>query len=186
MLHRCTNPVIAAVWPLLAKLDTPARAVEHSAEVKEVAAAAGRSERAAGVLAAAKWFVAHPESLESWETMTNAPHVGPGAAVVAALVDPTCGPNPVVVSSTTLRVAARVLGSDVDQRRSRSDGRLAIARLIGGPAAGRADESRIAMAAMMELAASMCGPSDTECASCPLNGVCSHHDDRLSGHHTGA
>jgi len=35
---------------------------------------------------------------------------------------------------------------------------------------------------MMELAASMCRPFDTACDSCPLNGVCSHDDDRLPGH----
>jgi DNA (cytosine-5)-methyltransferase 1 len=172
LLHRSTRSSIADAWPLISKLDTPERTLERLTEVEQIAERVGRRARSAQVATTARWFASRPDALESWEAMAKAPHVGPSAAEIAALVDPSCGPTPVVVSSPTLRVASRVLGVDVERRRSRSDGRLAIANLISGPAEGHSDDSRIAMAAVVELAASSCRPVNPACGKCPLNHVC--------------
>src|SRR5690606_33223692 len=59
--------------------------------------------------------------------------------------------EPVLTGKGVLRVASRFLGNDVDKRNRLTDGRLAIARLIG-----IGENSRDAQLGLVEIAASVC------------------------------
>ena len=77
-------------------------------------------------------------------------------ADLACRVVPGDAEDPVLAGFGVLRVAARFQGEIVDRRNRMSDGRLAIARMIGG------DEcSHEAHLALIELANGICGPGCT-------------------------
>jgi len=72
----------------------------------------------------------------------------------------------VIASTATLRVAARLDGTTVDRRRSLSDGKVALALLVGtGPDVPRVN------AALAHLGATVCGPQP-DCSSCPVAPAC--------------
>jgi DNA (cytosine-5)-methyltransferase 1 len=75
--------------------------------------------------------------------------------------------EPVLVTKGVLRVAARFSGRNVDRRNRLSEGRLEVARMIGGP--GRARDVHLGL---IELAASVCRSVDPLCAACPLSRMC--------------
>ena len=75
--------------------------------------------------------------------------------------------EPVLVTKGVLRVAGRFTGDPVDTRNRLTDGRLAIARMIGG-----GTEARPAHLGLIELAAAVCRPVDPKCGSCPLADTC--------------
>ena len=63
-----------------------------------------------------------------------------------------------------LRVAARFTGEETFERKNRmSDGRLAVARMIG-----YGDNAREAHLGLIELAAAVCRPEIRACDGCPL------------------
>lgn len=172
LLGRARSDAMSAAWSTMEKLDSPRRTIEHRDQLIAAAGTSGRVNRVDSVLEAAAWFEDHPDALTTTAGMQKAPHVGPHIAEVAALTDLSIEPMPTIVNSGTLRVAGRVLGLDVAGRRSRSDGRLAVARLIGGSRHQIRDESRMAMAGVLELSASLCRPSHPACDECPLSGIC--------------
>lgn len=77
------------------------------------------------------------------------------------------GEDRVLVSAGVRRVAARVTGTDVDRVRQRSDGRVAIARLIGS---GR--DAPLRMAALTTIGATICTEATAACTACPLLRFC--------------
>jgi len=76
-------------------------------------------------------------------------------------------------------VAARYTGEPVDVRNRLTDGRLAVARMIGGGA-----DSREAQLGLIELAATLCRPVNPLCSECPLRLTCRQAgvDDTLLAH----
>ena len=64
-------------------------------------------------------------------------------------------------------MAARFTGTSVDLHNKLTDGRLAIARMIG---IGRSSKS--AQLALIELAADVCTPERPQCSTCPLAQMC--------------
>ncbi|MET9336637.1 DNA cytosine methyltransferase [Nonomuraea sp. NPDC003804] len=72
-----------------------------------------------------------------------------------------------LTSQLSLRVAARVTGSDSDKTNRLTDGRVNLARLIGG---GKAAPLR--MAALRVLGLTTCLPNEPHCGSCPLSTMC--------------
>ncbi|MET8157814.1 DNA cytosine methyltransferase [Sphaerisporangium sp. NPDC005289] len=72
-----------------------------------------------------------------------------------------------LTSQLSLRVAARVSGSDSDKTNRLTDGRVDIARLIGG---GKAAPLR--MAALRVLGLTTCLPNEPLCGTCPLSRTC--------------
>jgi DNA (cytosine-5)-methyltransferase 1 len=77
------------------------------------------------------------------------------------------GADGLLVTQAPLRVAARVTGRPVDKIDRLTDGRLALASIVGsGPSAGRR------MAAVAALGASVCTLNDPGCGHCPLVGIC--------------
>lgn len=74
----------------------------------------------------------------------------------------------VLATVGTVRVASRYFGDSVDENRNRlTEGRLAVARLIGGE-----DHSHDAHLALLELGNSVCSPGVPACGHCPLSDSC--------------
>ena len=170
LLDRARSGAVKTAWPALEKLDTPERTIESADELRDLALLIGRARHMPHVLGAARWYVENPRDLDTIETRTNAPHVTPRMATIAALVDTAAASAPVVVNRGSLRVASRVMGLEALEQRPGSDGRLAVTRLLAGPSADH--DSRTAMAAVLELAASLCKTRDPLCSDCPLNAHC--------------
>ena len=162
-----------AAWPTLEKLDSPESTIESDDELCDVARLIGRENRVEGLLAAARWCIRNPDAAATPKALSDALNVTPRMAQIASLADPSTQPAPVVASQGSLRVASRVFGLPVQpDRRPGSDGRLAVTRLLGGPASTRPASSRTAMAAVLELAASLCTATNPLCAQCPLHPQC--------------
>jgi DNA (cytosine-5)-methyltransferase 1 len=91
------------------------------------------------------------------------------ADVVALIAPATMGTSeePVIINKGVLRVAANHSGEPVNARNRLTDGRLAVARMIGyGP------QARHAHLALMELSAEVCWSNRPDCGVCPLSGSC--------------
>ena len=71
----------------------------------------------------------------------------------------------IVTSASALRVAGRVSGTD--PHRPKSEGRMELAKLIGG-----ADPAALLNVAMHRLGAVVCKPTDPDCHLCPAIEVC--------------
>ncbi|MFF6894298.1 DNA cytosine methyltransferase [Streptomyces microflavus] len=72
-----------------------------------------------------------------------------------------------------LRVASRVFASNTDRTNRLTDGRIEMARLIGG-----GSDAPVRMAALRQLAYTNCLPSEPYCASCPLQQWCRSDQER--------
>ena len=81
----------------------------------------------------------------------------------------TDGEEPVVAGKGLLRVARRFFGDEqiLDRQNRLTDGRIAVARMIGGGASARA-----AHLGLIELAASVCTTGTPDCGACPLQPRC--------------
>lgn len=77
------------------------------------------------------------------------------------------GEDVLLATQATLRVAARVAGSDSDKANKLSDGRVDLAHLIGsGP------DAPLRAAALRLLGSTVCKAPSTMCANCPLRRQC--------------
>ena len=172
LLERAPKDSISMAWPTLEKLDTPQRTIESADQLHDLAKLIRREKRVQRVLDAARWCVQNPDALSDTTGIKRSPHLGLRTAQIAALANPSAGPTPVVVNQGTLRVASRVLGIPHPKRRLGSEGRLAVTRLLGAPTSTRPDNSRTSMAAVLELAVTLCRTKDPQCPECPLNAEC--------------
>lgn len=180
LLARARDDAIEAAWPMLKDLDTPIRTIESAHLLRELGQLIGRRKRVENILTTAEWYSRNPDALTTVKGLQDAPNVGSATAGVAALVD-CAGPTPVVVNQGSLRVASRVFGIPVQRRRRGSDGRLAIIRMLRGPTRDRTDESRVTMAGLLELSASVCTSTDPMCHRCPLVSLCNWAAESDSG-----
>ena len=178
-LGRTRGDIARTTWPTLEKLDSPDRTIESTDQLRHVAALVGRESRVAPILQTARWLTRHPDALANAETLTCAPNVTPLMVPLAGLADSSAETAPVVVTQGSLRVASRVFGLPDPHRRKGSVGRLAVTRLLGGPTTTRTDTSKTAMAAVLELAASLCTAADPICSECPLKTQCHYGSGRI-------
>lgn len=178
LLDRASAALVAAAWPTLAKLDSPKRTIEAADQLRDLATLIGRSGRVERVFDAARWCLEHPNALTDAETLKGAPYAGERLAHIAALIDPTNGPTPTVVSRATLRVASRVFDLPDLQNSPNNRGKLAISRLLGGSSARQGDNSRRAMVAVLELASQLCKRKHPICSECPLRANCVWNSQR--------
>jgi DNA (cytosine-5)-methyltransferase 1 len=106
------------------------------------------------------------------QRLTSERFVTEAEADLASLVAPEGSEDeseePVLITKGVLRVAARFVGQTIDRRNKKTDGRLAVARMIG-----YGYESRQAHLALIELASDICGSAEPECERCPLARLCS-------------
>ncbi|MFE5719309.1 DNA cytosine methyltransferase [Streptomyces erythrochromogenes] len=82
------------------------------------------------------------------------------------------GEDVMLAQQGPLRVASRVFASNSDRTNRLTDGRIEMARLIGGGA-----DAPVRMAALRQLAYTNCLPSEPYCASCPLQQWCRSADE---------
>jgi DNA (cytosine-5)-methyltransferase 1 len=172
LLDRATSDVIKFVWPMIREWAIPEATQDNDETLREVGTLIGRSARALQLLELADWLADHPGTLEEAEEgVTPVPIVPATVLEFASLVVPVAGDEgseePVLSTKGVLRVAARVSGDNVDRKNRLTDGRLAVARLVGGGASARA-----AHLGLVEVAASVCRPADPLCDVCPLQDVC--------------
>ncbi|YCK34199.1 DNA (cytosine-5-)-methyltransferase [Actinomadura sp. ATCC 39365] len=79
------------------------------------------------------------------------------------------GHDVMLTSQVSLRVAARVSGTNSDQTNRLTDGRVDLARLIGG-----GKPAPLRMAALRVLGMTTCTPNEPLCSTCPLTTWCSY------------
>ncbi|MFB4308399.1 DNA cytosine methyltransferase [Actinomadura sp. GTD37] len=80
------------------------------------------------------------------------------------------GKDIMLATAPVLRVTARFFGSESDQKNRLTDGRVELARLVGG-----GKHAPLRMAAIRRLASSHCIVGDSpKCATCPLSDWCSY------------
>ncbi len=172
LLAQARSKTIQEGWPLCRKLDSPESTIEARGLFIELAESIDRMHRVDRVVKLARWLTDNPEHLSTREALATCSGVTPRIAAIAALVDPSSGATPVVTSQGALRVASRVFGLETDGRGLGGNGRLAITRLLGGVHGHVPDESRTAMAGVLELGSSVCTKSNPSCGDCPLSAHC--------------
>ena len=161
---------VSRSWAATRNLRTPQDTVSALPVLRRIARQWQREARCDQVTEAAEWFTHHPEALRPSATasdLASAPHVTGAIADLACRVVPGETEDPVLATYGVLRVAARFQGDSVDRRNKLSDGRLAIARMVGGD-----DSSHEAHLALIELANGLCAPSSPRCGPCPLEPWC--------------
>lgn len=169
LLGQARADAVDTAWPTLERLDSPRSTIASDDELWAVARLIGRENRVEQLLAAARWCIRNPDAATTPKGLSDAPYVTPRMAQIASLADSSTQPAPVVASQGSLRVASRVFGLPAQpSHRPGSQGRLAVTRLLGGPTRTRPASSSAAMAAVLELAASLCTASNPLCAQCPL------------------
>lgn len=160
---------VGRLWPLLEKLDSPILTLDHRDEL-ESALGLRRSKK---VVSAAQWYEDHATVLDSAESMARNPHVPLSVARLAQLVTSGDLPGLLLQGAGLLRVAARFTGQPVNEVNRGTEGRMAIARLVGG-----GDTAPYAMAGLVELSRSLCPTRRTDCESCPLQSDCARANRR--------
>jgi DNA (cytosine-5)-methyltransferase 1 len=171
LLDRAAPEQIRHLWPVLARWKFPEEAVAGAEDLLEVGRWIGRKARATRILNVGRWLADHPGTLDDDSTARSVPGVNDSIADLAVLAVPTsdedAAEEPVLITKGVLRVAARFRGEPVDRRNRMTDGRLAVARLIG-----EYDDARDAHLGLIELANTLCRPVDPLCRECPLGMYC--------------
>jgi DNA (cytosine-5)-methyltransferase 1 len=171
VLDRASADQIRFVWPLLARWTRPHQTAAATEELVEMGRWINRKARAERLSQLAHEHAGSPQLLDDDETATAVEGVDASALDLAILVVPTrdddSAEEPILVGKGVLRVAARFTGDVVDRKNRLTDGRLALARMIGDDT-----NARDAHLGLIELANSLCRPSDPDCAACPLREMC--------------
>ncbi len=180
LLDRVETEQLRLLWPLLERWTDPAATLTHAAAVTGIGEVMHRQRRVAQLLTLARWFIDHPDELDHPDPKATVPGLPESVADLTRLVVPITAPldeqagpdvvvsdEPVLATKGVLRVAGRFTGDPVDTRNRLTDGRLAVARMIGGGA-----EARSAHLGLIELAAAVCRPVEPKCSVCPLADTC--------------
>lgn len=168
--NRLAEDLVPGAWAAVRNLRTPAETLAAGELLRRLARHWSREHRWEQLEETARWFGANPDALSAdapASAVAAAPHVTTAIADLAVRVVPGGLEDPVLVTYGALRVAARFHGEPVDQVNKLSDGRLAVARMVGGE-----DWSHEAHLALMELANGHCGPLTPRCGRCPLEPWC--------------
>jgi DNA (cytosine-5)-methyltransferase 1 len=172
LLDRVAVQQARRVWPLLACWERPGDTSAAADDLVEMATWLDRKNRAERLLLIATRLAESPQELDDDRQIRVALKSNEAIADLAVLAVPS-GPEdeseePVLVGHGVLRVAARFAGEPTLARRNTmSDGRLAIARMIGG-----GSDARDAHLGLIELAAAVCRPEKPSCEDCPLEMTC--------------
>jgi DNA (cytosine-5)-methyltransferase 1 len=171
LLDRAGPEQVRHLWPVLARWKLPEDTVACEDDLLEIGRWIGRKARATQILSVGRWLADHPATLDDDSTARSVQGVNDAIADLAVLAVPTsdedAAEEPVLITKGVLRVAARFRGEPVDRRNRMTDGRLAVARLIG-----EYDEARHAHLGLIELANTLCRPVDPLCRECPLAEYC--------------
>ncbi len=189
LLDRAEPITTRLLWPLIRTWDSPAATLSQADAVLGIGASANRRNRADQILKLAEWFVERPDELRRPEiNHSEVPGLAESVSDLVTLAvesvraadgETITSAEPVLVTKGVLRVASRFTGEPVNRRNRLTDGRLAIARMVGG-----GPNARQAHLGLIELAAAVCRPVDPRCSDCPLASACvsSAADEQHAGH----
>ena len=168
LLDRAETDTVRMLWPVLRTWDTPDAVAAEDEALRQIGSLIGRGARATQILELADWLAEHPGALDEPDLRHGMiPGLPESVADIAVLAVPVAGEEnsdePVLVTKGVLRVASRFLGQPVDRKNRLTDGRLAVARMVGG-----GTDFRAAHLGLIELANSLCRPIEPLCSDCPL------------------
>lgn len=173
LLDRAPSEQIRHVWPLLARWKTPTETLQAADDVLEIGDWIGRSGKASKLIEVTQWLSTAGNDLsdEGLEALIAHKLITQSQADIAALAVPTgeedSSEEPVIVNKGTLRAVARIVDESVDVRNQRTDGRVAVASIIGfGP------RSRKSHLALIEISARICRQVEPQCTACPAAKFC--------------
>lgn len=173
LLDRASAIVVRSVWPIIdaqpryssSTLPDPA----FCDQLSELLEGFGRYSRIKNVANLNAQIEADPTAL--WEAAIDRSRLPALSSAITDLLElaaPVDGSEePVITTKGTLRVTARVLGTDVDKRNKQTDGRLSVARMIG-----IGSRSRDAHLGLIRLATDVCKVDEPNCSNCPLRQMC--------------
>jgi DNA (cytosine-5)-methyltransferase 1 len=176
LLDRATAECIRSLWPLLSRWTQPVDTLASADELLMIAGWIRREQRADELLTFARHLVQSSQADLDDDVLADlvkAKALLPAQADMAALVIAASAEGsseePVIVNKGVLRVAANFTGEAVNARNRLTDGRVAVARMIGyGP---RAREAHLAL---MELSNTLCRPVTPDCVPCPIAQWCEY------------
>lgn len=181
LLDRASPPVIRAIWAVLEKGPVPEGEFKGVDDgyidlLVDMARGIGRDARAEQLVELVAQMAEHPRALwaPSIDRVVLAA-ISQALSDLAELAAPTVdgdieSEEPVLVSKGVLRVASRYQGNSADSRNRLTDGRMAVARMIG-----LGDYSRDAHLALIELANGVCRGDRPLCSLCPLAADCARY-----------
>jgi DNA (cytosine-5)-methyltransferase 1 len=182
LLDRATPSVVRRIWPLLRTMSVTAvddpRQPELRAVVVGMAKTIGRVGRAETLMAIADQLRDTPGLLDgSFDQIRKVAGLSDAVSDLAVLavpmpacsnsVEEDASEEPVLVTKGVLRVARRFQANTADRKNRLTDGRLAVARMIGF-----GGQARDAHLGLIELANSLCRPERPICSQCPLATHC--------------
>ncbi|MFD0482353.1 DNA (cytosine-5-)-methyltransferase [Kineococcus sp. GCM10028916] len=173
LLERAAPRTVSAIWPVVQLLDRPENpdTADEEDALLDIARAVGREKRATTLSELADYLRERPGVLDSDDIASlRLPGLSEAVADLAVLAVPVEGKSseePVLTTKGVLRVAERFHADPVSQKNRLTDGRLAVARMIGGGA-----NARDAHKGLIELAATLCRPDRPLCMDCPLADTC--------------
>jgi DNA (cytosine-5)-methyltransferase 1 len=175
LLDRVSPLLANSIWPLLEKRTTPKDLVAARAELHEVLGWIERDDRVGAVIRLAKELGTRTHLMEDEIDSLVAKRLLPQSIADLAQLTASEGEEPVVVTSGALRVATRFQRNSLGRKNQNSDGRIAIAKMVGyGP------EARSAQLALLELGTDICQPTRPKCSECPLSASCLSADDYMN------
>ncbi|PQM45822.1 Modification methylase HaeIII [Mycobacterium talmoniae] len=177
LLDRATPTVTSSVWPVIeSQPDLAVGGLPDAAVVDlldELMSGVGRGQRILVVRQLLEQMTAAPAAL--WQPTIDRAALPAIPAALCDLVElalpATVGKKeseePVLITKGVLRVASRFQGNDADKRNVQTDGRIAVAGMIGF-----GDASRPAHLGLIALAAEVCLVDKPLCGECPLSRWC--------------
>lgn len=172
LLDRAEANHVRLLWPTLRMWKTPQELATAERELRTTGRLIGREQRVARLLEIAGWWgngLLEPQ--EAALDYSKVPGLPVSIADLAVLVVPLSGEDesdePVLAAKGVLRVASRFEGEPVDRKNRLTDGRLSVARMVGG-----ATNFRQAHLGLIELANSLCRPANPLCYQCPISDWC--------------
>ena len=173
LLDRLGGQQLQWIWPLVERWEKPTDTLASPSELAEIARWVDRGSRAKRLLELAKRLAAMAQELDNDRMIRAALDGAEAVAELAILAVPSGADDddseePVLAGRGVLRIASRFTGQETLERKNRmSDGRLAVARMIG-----YGDNARAAQLGLIELAAAVCRPEVRVCDVCPLAETC--------------
>lgn len=167
LLDRVSPLVAESVWSVLAGLTAPGEFLRNHEVVAEALSWIGRDDRLANV----RRLAIELESVSNItdETIEKLVEEGLLPRTIADLAQ-LCGldgEEPVIVTSGAVRAATRFHNNQLGRMNQRTDGRIAIAGLVGF-----GDTARTAQLALLEIGTDVCTPQSPKCSECPLSTWC--------------
>ena len=176
LLDRAESQHVRILWQLIESWETPQETLQFADALRSIGQLTGREQRVEHLLKLAEDYEARVGSPAESEFDDEAlPKLPEAVRQITRLIAPSDEgeDEPVLVNKGVLRPVRRFRGTSEDRRNVRTEGRLNIARMIGG-----GTDFRAAHLALIELANSLCRPVDPVCSECPLLAMCAEGSSR--------